>query len=196
MQLVHSELAVENASAILLRARKYSETSLIVSWSTMEFGIIHTMARGARSPRSPFAGKLDLFFSAEIGFSRSRRSDLHNLREVEVTAHRRAIQRDYTTLCAAAYFVHLVELVVERETPIPELHELLTRAMSHLEGADPTRKLVERFEKRVVQYLGIERSDQAPHELVRSMFHGLPGSRRQLLEQLSETGKAPPDGLK
>lgn len=193
MQIVHIVGGVENAKAILLRTRKYSETSLIVFWSTLEWGIIHTMARGARRPGSPFAGKLDLFFSAEIGFSRSRRSDLHNLREVEVTAHRRMIQRDYATLSAASYFVHLVELVAERETPIPELHELLSRAISYLEEVPPTRQVVARFEKRVAQYLGIERPDRPAHELVRAMFHRLPASREGLLEQLDEGKNARSD---
>jgi len=193
MQLVHVAGAVENAEAILLRVRKYSETSLIVSWLTLESGIIHTMARGARRPGSPFAGKLDLFFSAEISFSRSRRSDLHNLREVEVTAHRHGIQRDYRTLAAASYFVHLIELVAERETPIAELYELLVRAMTYLEEGEPTRRLVARFEKRVAEYLGIARPDRPPHELVHAMFHGLPASREKLLEQLAQADKSRPE---
>ena len=68
--------------AILLRKRKFSDTSLIVSWCTESFGCIQTIAKGARRPKSPFAGKLDLFFEAEISIVRSRKSDLHTLTEV------------------------------------------------------------------------------------------------------------------
>src|SRR5205085_10476407 len=51
---------------ILLRKRKLSDTSLIVSWCTDSLGIIQTVARGARRPKSPFRGQLDLFFEAEL----------------------------------------------------------------------------------------------------------------------------------
>src|SRR5207245_9178879 len=69
---------------ILLRRRKLSDTSLIVSWCTNSLGIINTVARGARQPRSPFRGQLDLFFEAELSIAKSRKSNLHTLREVVV----------------------------------------------------------------------------------------------------------------
>ncbi len=73
---------MESTAAILLRKRKFSDTSLIVSWCTDSLGCIQTVAKGARRAKSPFAGKLDLFFQAEIQIARSRRSDLHTLTEV------------------------------------------------------------------------------------------------------------------
>src|SRR6266498_6130993 len=73
---------MESTEAILIRKRKLSDTSLIVSWCTDSLGCIQTVAKGARRAKSPFAGKLDLFFEAEIQIARSRRSDLHTLTEV------------------------------------------------------------------------------------------------------------------
>src|SRR4030095_6438976 len=52
---------VESTEAILLRKRKFSDTSLIVSWCTESLGCVQTMARGARRQKSPFAGKMGLF---------------------------------------------------------------------------------------------------------------------------------------
>src|SRR2546430_16683400 len=63
---------MESTEAILLRKRKFSDTSLVVSWCTELIGCIQTIAKGARRPKSPFAGKLDLFFEAEISIVRSR----------------------------------------------------------------------------------------------------------------------------
>src|SRR5215203_4374834 len=73
---------MESTEAILLRKRKFSDTSLIVSWCTELIGCVQTIAKGARRPKSPFAGKLDLFFEAEISIVRSRKTDLHTLTEV------------------------------------------------------------------------------------------------------------------
>src|SRR5437763_16279279 len=75
---------MESTEAILIRKRKFSDTSLIVSWCTDSFGCVQTVAKGARRLKSPFAGKLDLFFEAEISIVRSRKTDLHTLTEVEL----------------------------------------------------------------------------------------------------------------
>ena len=75
---------MEATAAILLRKMPWSETSLIVTWLTERFGTVRTVARGARRPKSEFAGMLDLFYRADIAFSISRSGDLHTLREVSV----------------------------------------------------------------------------------------------------------------
>ena len=75
---------IESATGLILRTRSFTETSLIVHWLTPNFGRIATLAKGARRPKSPFLGKLDLFYLADFSFSRSRRSDLHMLREVSL----------------------------------------------------------------------------------------------------------------
>ncbi len=51
---------MQSTAAILLRKRKFSDTSLIVSWCTESLGCVQTVAKGARRTKTPFAGKLDL----------------------------------------------------------------------------------------------------------------------------------------
>ncbi|MEI9894387.1 MAG: recombination protein O N-terminal domain-containing protein [Chthoniobacter sp.] len=53
---------METTAALLLRKTKLTETSLIVTWFTEAHGKIQTVAKGARQPKSRFAGLLDLFF--------------------------------------------------------------------------------------------------------------------------------------
>jgi len=45
-------------------------------------GCVQTIAKGARRPKSPFAGKLDLFFEGEISIGAESQTDLHTLAEV------------------------------------------------------------------------------------------------------------------
>ena len=75
---------IETATGVVLRTRLLTETSLIVHWLTPGAGRLATVAKGALRPKSPFRGKLDLFYHADFTFSRSRRSDLHTLREVSL----------------------------------------------------------------------------------------------------------------
>ena len=104
---------MESTTAILLRKRKLSDTSLIVSWCTSSLGCVQTVAKGARRPKSPFAGKLDLFFEAEIQIARSRKSNLHTLREVALTNPFAGIRERYPRMQAASYFVELIEICTE-----------------------------------------------------------------------------------
>src|SRR3982751_4072842 len=113
--------AVETTSAILLRKRKFSDSSLIISWCTDSLGYIQTMAKGARRARSGFAGKLDLFFEAEIQIARSRKSNLHTLTEVSLRNPFAGIRRSYLRTHTAAYFVELIEISTERDHHEPEL---------------------------------------------------------------------------
>ena len=94
---------METTDAIRVRKRKLSDTSLIISWCTESLGCLETVARGARRPKSVFAGKLDLFFEAEIQIKRSRKSNLHTLTEAVV----RAADRDHKPRDIAAEFCRL-----------------------------------------------------------------------------------------
>ena len=114
-------MKVETASGLILRTRPLTETSLIVHWLTPELGRIATVAKSARRSSSPFAGKLDLFYAADFSFSRSRRSDLHNLREVKLLETHGAVRHDLLKLQQAAYAAAFLELATETETPLPEL---------------------------------------------------------------------------
>src|SRR5204863_7403773 len=101
----HAKFAiVQTTAAILLRRRKFSDTSLIVSWCTESLGCIQTVAKGARRAKTPFSGKLDLFFETEISIAPSRKSTLHTLTEVVLKNPFVGIRKNYIRTQAAAYF--------------------------------------------------------------------------------------------
>ena len=115
---------IQNATGLILRTRPLTETSFIVHWLTPQFGRMATVARGARRPKSPFLGKLDLFYLVDFSFSRSRRSDLHTLREVSQRETHGAIRQDISKLRHAAYATNFMEQATETETPLPAVYEL------------------------------------------------------------------------
>lgn len=173
-------------SAILLRKFPLTDTSLIVHWCSPEQGLIKTAAKGARRPGSAMAGQLDLFYEAEIEYVSAKRGDLHTLREVSVTNYRHGLQNHFLRVLAAAYFVKLVEMVAERETPIAGLHDLLERALNWLCGSDPTIKAVEHYEKEIARQLGLWSATNRtpPVEALRDVYHQIPEQRRQLWDRI------------
>src|SRR6516164_9889293 len=112
---------IENATGLVLRTRPLTETSLIVQWLTPNFGRLATVAKGARRPKSPFRGKLDLFYLADFSFNRSRRSELHALREVSLRETHPGLRRELGCLQQASYGVALIEQTTETETPLPAI---------------------------------------------------------------------------
>src|SRR3974377_16958 len=104
---------IESATGLILRTCPLTETSLIVRWLTPDFGRLATVANGPRRSKSPFAGKLDLFYLAVFSFSRSRRSELHNLREVSLREMHRALRLEIGYLDQASYCAALVEQTTE-----------------------------------------------------------------------------------
>jgi DNA repair protein RecO (recombination protein O) len=183
---------VESTQAILLRRRKLSDTSLIVSWCTESFGCIQTAAKGARRPKSPFAGKLDLFFEAEISIVRSRKSDLHTLGEVVLKNPFAGIRSNYLRTRTAAYFIELIEICTERDHREPELFGLLRRAFNYLDANDPTPRAVSHFETELARIAGVHDTKKIkadPAFALGNLFGRLPLSRTPLLKTLAGEAK-------
>jgi len=145
----------ENATGIVLRLYPYSESSLIVHWLTPDAGRIHTLARGARRPKSPFRGKLDLYHLAEFTFRRSRRSDLHTLREVRVNKVLEAMRQDWRRLQWAAYGAALIETATERDTPLPETYPLYVSWLHQVALEPLAPSLFLAFEIALLNQLGL-----------------------------------------
>lgn len=144
----------ERTTGIVLRIYPFTETSLVVHWLTSDFGRIATVAKGARRPKSPFRGKLDLFYLAEFTFRRSRRSELHTLQEVRVVDAHAALRRDLQLLQQAAYCAGLIQQHTETETPMPEMFELMRDLLQHLSTKARPQAILA-FELKFLNELGL-----------------------------------------
>lgn len=136
--------------------RLLTETSLITHWLTPDFGRMATIARGARRPKSPFLGKLDLFYEADFSFSRSRSSDLHILREVGLRETHNPIRADILKLQQAAYASAFIEQATETETPLPKIFEVFQKFLKRLCEKNFTAQTVFAFELKLLRELGLE----------------------------------------
>jgi DNA repair protein RecO (recombination protein O) len=175
----------ESLNGIVLRRARYSDTSLIVTWLTDSRGRLKTMAKGALRQKSPFAGKLDLFFHCDLMLSLSRRSDLHNLREVSIRATYDRIRTDYLRTGVASYFVELIEEVTESDHPVTDIYQLLLRAFDYLNKKTPEAKGVLFFESELCNCLGLYSPDlNSAAETIVLTFGRLPKSRAGLMSRL------------
>jgi len=146
---------IESATGLILRTRPLTDTSLIVHWLTPNFGRVATVAKGARRPKSPFGGKLDLFYLCDLSFSRSRRSELHTLREVALRETHGVLRHELGCLRQACYCAALIEQVTETETPLPAFFDLMTGWLAHLPPGAPQSLNPFVFELKLLKELGL-----------------------------------------
>ena len=180
---------MEKTEAILIGRTRYSETTLIVQWCSAEMGLFRTIAKGALRPKSAFAGLLDLFVSADIHYAPARKGDLHTLVEAHWQTPRLGLRNSYGRVLASTYLVKLIQLVVEPHAPLPAIHDLLTKALDYLNDHDPSQALIQRFELRLAEDLGLiagaSSGDEAVLAISDSFHRRLPVQRRQLLEWIA-----------
>ncbi len=143
-------------TGLILRTRPLTETSLIVNWLTPDAGRIATVAKGARRVKSPFRGKLDLFYVAEFSFVRSRRSELHTLKEVNLLDTHAALRREVELLHQAAYATAMIEQTTERDTPVPEVYALARGYLAELARHNWRAEATLWFELKLLGELGLQ----------------------------------------
>ncbi|MFO1475495.1 MAG: DNA repair protein RecO [Verrucomicrobiota bacterium] len=147
---------IETATGLVMRTFPLTETSLIVHWLTPSLGRISTVAKGARRPKSSFRGKIDLFYLADFSFQRSRKSDLHALREIRLQDTNAFLRQDLALLRQAAYASALVSQSTEKETPLPEIYALVREFLAAIAGGPALPHSVFAFELRLLGELGLE----------------------------------------
>jgi DNA repair protein RecO (recombination protein O) len=77
---------------------------------------------------------------------------------------------------------------VEPEHPAPELHDLLVRALDHLNTTQPSLRALHHFERELARLLGISRPPHPADLSLRDALGTLPASRGELLERLCPAG--------
>lgn len=176
---------MQSTRAILIRLHPLTDTSLIVHWLTENHGLVRTVAKGARRPKSVFSGRLDLFFGGEIQYQRSKRGDLHALREVVIDQWREGLRGSYLSLLMAGYWCRLLGAVLEPEHPEPELYGLLKRGLDHVETEGASSRALLHFERELVRLLGMAHESRPAADILRDHLGTLPETREELWQRFS-----------
>lgn len=150
-------MQIQSTAGVILKLTKLTDTSLIVTWFTRDFGKLKTVAKGARRPKSPFLGKLDLFYLDDLTFIHSRRSELHILKECAVNEAFPKLREDFSTMARASYLCELVDATTEAEHSVPKVFEALEgglRRMGEWERGRMGDSALRRFELILFEALG------------------------------------------
>jgi DNA repair protein RecO (recombination protein O) len=143
----------EKATAIVIRTVEFSETSLVVTLFTREFGKIGALAKGARRLKNPFESGLDLLALCRIVFLHKSSEALDLVTEAKLLRRFRP-SRNLPALYAAYYVVELLADMTDDDDPHPELFDLADHTLAALAAGEPVAKRLVRFELGALRLLG------------------------------------------
>ncbi|MEN6404867.1 MAG: DNA repair protein RecO [Thermoguttaceae bacterium] len=147
-------MSSEKASAIVIRVVEFSETSLVVTLFSREFGKMSALAKGGRRLKGPFESALDLLALCRIVFLRKASDALDLLTEAKLLRRFRPVGHDLSGLYAGYYVAELLGALTDQYDPHPELFDLADETLAALMAGQSVAKRVVRFELGALRLLG------------------------------------------
>lgn len=142
--------------AICLRRRDYSESSQIVTLFARELGKLRAIAKGARRPRSPFAGGVDPLTAGHIGFALPRGdSTLATLTRFELVHPFAGLRRSLLGLHCAQYAAELLDAFTEEQDPHPALYDAFHYALDAWQEDPRPEAILLAFELALFREIGL-----------------------------------------
>ncbi len=147
-------MSAEKATAIVIRTVDFSETSLVVTLFTREFGKISALAKGARRLKSPFESALDLLAVCRIVFLHKSSDALDLLTEAKLLRRFRLATRSLAGLYAGYYVAELLGELTDEDDPHPQLFDLADQTLLALAEGQSVLRWLMRFELGALRLLG------------------------------------------
>ena len=142
------------AEALILRTYKLGEADRIVVFLTADRGKRRGVAKGARKPRSRFAGGLEPLTRGRVGYFERERRELVRLRYVEPVCSP-LLSSDASALAHAGYFAELIDEWSPEADPSDALFRLGAAAVESLAAGGPVERLARYFEYWLLRLQGV-----------------------------------------
>lgn len=128
-------MAQYQTEAILVGVRDWGDADKLVTLFSREYGKIIAFANGARRPKSPLAGGMQMFTHLEVTLSPGKNSDA--VKQCEIKHAFRKLQEDFNCMAYATFIAELTaELCPERQ-PEPYIFDLLLEVFQIITTRNP-----------------------------------------------------------
>jgi len=147
---------IQKAEGVILRRIKYSETSLIVTLYTREYGKIGLIAKGARNPKSKFVGSLEPASCVSIIYYHKEGRDLQVLSEVDSMRSNSSIINSIRKIAVAFAIINLIDSVLTESESNEDIFDLLKESLYALNDGEIDIPILWYFEITLLRQIGFE----------------------------------------
>lgn len=147
-------MPIEHSEAIVIRTIDFSETSLVLTLFTREFGRVRGIAKGARQMKNSFDSALDLLTRISVSLIRKNSDALDLLTEAKLIRRFQVGTSGIPGLYAGYFLAELLQMTLEDGEAMPELYDLTAETLSRLEEGRCVEEHLYRFPWNLMTLLG------------------------------------------
>ena len=147
-------MPIEHSEAIVIRTLDFSETSLVLTLFTREFGKVRGIAKGARQLKNSFDSALDLLTRSSVSFIRKNSDALDLLTEAKLISRFQLGTSGIPGLYAGYFLAELLQMTLEDGEAMPELYDLTVETLHRLEEGQNVEEYLYRFPWTLMRLLG------------------------------------------
>jgi DNA repair protein RecO (recombination protein O) len=140
--------------AICIRQWDWSETSQTVSIFCRQLGLLRALAKGARRPKAPYSGGIEVLTRGRIGVIIKQSSDMALLTEWDLVEQFPALRRSLEAHHVALYMTELVHHAVHDHDPHPALYDAMLDGLRSLDDEISRRTVLLNFQWAVLVETG------------------------------------------
>jgi len=143
-------------TGFVLRTLSYSESDLIVTFYSHDFGKLKGIAKGAKRSKKRFTNVFEPFSLTNIIFSRKNRDTLAFIESCDIIDHHHAIRQDMEKTLIASYFIDLTDHFSPEGKKNEKIFQLLREFLLMLGREEASYAAVRFFEMRLLKLAGFE----------------------------------------
>lgn len=128
-------MGLVRTDAVILRAIDYSESSKILTLLSPAHGRVSVIAKGAKRPKSPFAGGIEPLAQVVAVYADKESREVQTLSQCDMVEPFAHMKRDLTALGAASYLAEVAGTVAQERHAAPELYRALCLSLALLDHA-------------------------------------------------------------
>lgn len=144
------------ATGFILRTLNYSESDLIVTFYSCEFGKLKGIAKGAKRSKKRFANVFEPFSLTNIIFTRKSRDTLAFIESCDIIDHYHDIRQDMEKTLIASYFIDLTDQFSPEGKKNEKVFDLLQDFLIILGKEKASDAVIRFFEMRLLKLAGFE----------------------------------------
>lgn len=140
--------------AIVLQRINLTESSLLITFFTREFGKVKCVAKGARKIKSRYGGRFEPFTCLNIIYSGKQHQNLYTLNHCDTIKPFYNLKKDYARLVTGCYFTEIINSLTGEASKSEELFHFFFQMLYLLENTRNLSVLIRIFEMRTIAISG------------------------------------------